>query len=183
MKFCYKCGEAIGDSAIVCPKCQNRLQETNNDPIAVVYNETEKNISTKTNPIKDNKYVKQASARVFPLVQKYQKYCLIGLCLFAALFFILGITTITSDDYKDYSENYTEYIENYRKNSRTANSYGGTGLLGSGYNRVAEGWKDLADTASSKLWGLRIKAIIFFVIGTGCSIGAYKTKKIAKSGN
>ena len=180
MKFCFNCGEAIEDNTVVCPKCQTRLQETNNEPIAVVYNETQKDVPTKSNPIKDNKYVKQASAKVMPLIQKYQKYCLIGLCLFAALFFILGITTFTSDDYKDYSENYTEYMENYRENLRTANSYGGTGLLGSGYNRVAEGWKDLADTASSKLWGLRIKAIVFLAIGTGCSIGAYTTKKIGK---
>ncbi len=180
MKFCFNCGEAIEDNTVVCPKCQTRLQGTNNEPIAVVYNETQKDVPTKSNPIKDNKYVKQASAKVMPLIQKYQKYCLIGLCLFAALFFILGITTFTSDDYKDYSENYTEYMENYRENLRTANSYGGTGLLGSGYNRVAEGWKDLADTASSKLWGLRIKAIVFLAIGTGCSIGAYTTKKIGK---
>lgn len=183
MKFCFNCGEAIEDNTVICPKCQTRLQETDNEPITVVYNETQKDAPTKSNIIKDNKYVKQASTKVVPLVQKYQKYCLIGLCLFAALFFILGITTFTSDDYKDYSKNYTEYMENYRENLRTANSYGGTGLLGSGYNRVAEGWKDLADTTSSKLWGLRIKAIVFIVLGAGCSIVAYKTKKIAESEN
>ena len=90
MKFCFNCGEAIEDNTVVCPKCQTRLQETNNEP---------------------------------------------------------------------------------------------TGLLGSGYNRVAESWKDLADTASSKLWELRIKAIVFIAIGIGSSIGVYKTKKIAKKEN
>lgn len=180
MKFCFNCGEAIEDNAIVCPKCQTKLQETSNEPIAVIYNETQKDVSAKRNLIKDNKYIKQVSAKVMSLIQKYQKYCLIGFCLFAVLFFILGITTITSGDYKDYSESYTEYMDNYKENSRKSASYGGTGLLGSGYNIVAEGWKDLADGVASKLWGLRVKALLFVVIGGGFSFCAVKTYKLKK---
>ena len=50
--------------------------------------------------------------------------------------------------------------------------------MGGGYKTVANGWKDLADNELSELRGMRVKAIIFTVMGIVCGFSAFKVYKI-----
>lgn len=175
MKFCKYCGEAIEDAASTCPKCNANLVEKNED-VAIVYSET---IQTEVSPMhsKESEFKKRIN-KITPLIQKYRKSVLAILAALSLIFIVVAITTITSEDYQECSENYSEYIDNYEENLATSNSYGGYGILGGGYKNVANGWKDLADDELAELWGMRIKAIIFSVLGIACGFSAFKIYKI-----
>lgn len=175
MKFCKYCGETIEDTASTCPKCNANLVEKNED-VAIVYNET---IQTEVSPMlsKESEFKKRIN-KITPFIQKYRKPVLAILAALSLIFIVVAITTITSEDYQECSENYSEYMENYEENLSTSKSYGGYGILGSGYQRVADGWKDLADDMSAKLWELRVQAIIFTIVSVICAVFTIKVYKL-----
>ena len=175
MKFCKYCGEAIEDATSTCPKCNANLIEKNED-VTVVYNETTHNEISPT--ISKESEFKKKIKKITPFIQKYRKPVMAILTVLSLIFIVFAITTITSEDYQESSENYSEYIDNYEENLATSNSYGGYGILGSGYKNVANGWKDLADDELAELWEMRVKAIIFSVIGIVCGFSAFKIYKI-----
>lgn len=175
MKFCKYCGEAIEDITSTCPKCNASLIQSNED-VAVVYNETTQTGITPT-PSKESEFKKKIK-QLTPFIQKYGKPIMAVLAALSLIFIVVAIVTMTSKDYQECSENYSEYIDNYEENLATSNSYGGYGILGGGYKTVANGWKDLADDELSELWGMRVKAIIFTVMGIVCGFSAFKIYKI-----
>ena len=181
MKFCNSCGRVIDDNSNICSECNVKMK--NNEELVVVSNLPQKNISKNISNVDNNKTKNTSQKKVILSLIKYRKVCLAILLLCSIVFFILGVTTFTSEDYKYYSKNYAEYIENYKENLNTSNTYGGTGLLGSGYNQVAEGWKNMADTASSKLWEFRVKAIIFISISIAFLVLTFITKKVTRMKN
>lgn len=184
MKFCPNCGEAIENNAMMCPKCQKGVYRENNDiNVATVYNETNNSIISNNSVNGSNKKTIQFKAKVIPLITKYRKQVLGAFAALTILFLVLSVTTITSQDYKEYSANYSEYMDNYKENSNISKWYGGYGILGSGYQNVADGWKDLAEDCLAKLWGLRIKAIVFSVAGISCGLISYKVYKTKDKGN
>lgn len=175
MKFCKYCGEAIEDIISTCPKCNANLTEKNKD-VAVVYNETTQTGMSST--ISKESEFKKRIKKITPFIQKYHKPVAAILAALSLIFIVVAITTITSEDHQECSENYSEYIDNYEENLATSNSYGGYGILGGGYKNVANGWKDLADDELAELWGMRVKAIIFSVLGIACGFSAFKIYKI-----
>lgn len=174
MKFCKYCGEAIEDTVTICPKCNTNLAETT-EYVTVVYNETLQSDAA-TQPKKEIALNKKFE-KVLTVIKKYRKQTLALLTALLLLFITLAITTIISEDYQECSENYSKYIDNYKEKSAISNSYGEYGILGNGYKIAAEGWKDLADDELAELWRMRVKAIIFVVIGIGCGLSAYKVYK------
>lgn len=174
MKFCKYCGEAIEDAASTCPKCNANLVEK--EDVTIVYSET---IQTEVLPMrsKESEFKKRIN-KITPFIQKYRKPVLAILAALYLIFIVAAITTITSENYQECSENYSEYIDNYEKNLATSNSYGGYGILDGGYKNVANGWKDLADDELTELWGMRVKVIIFSVLGIACGFSAFKICKI-----
>lgn len=178
MKFCKYCGEAIEDITCTCPKCNANLIE-NNEEVVVVYNEATQTKVSQT--ISRESEFKRRNKKITLFIQKYRKPVMTILVALSLIFIVVAITTITSEDYQECSENYSEYIDNYEENLATANSYGGYGILGSGYKNVANGWKDLADGELVELWGMRVKAIVFLVIGIACGFFAFKIYKIKEA--
>lgn len=184
MKFCPNCGEAIENNATMCSKCKKGLYIENNDSnVVTVYNETN-NSNIRNNSVKGSrKKAAQFKAGVVPLITKYQKQFSAVFAALTILFLVLSVTTITSENYKEYSANYSEYMDNYKENSNISKEYGGYSILGSGYRNIADGWKDLADDYLAKLWGLRIKAIVFAAAGVSCGIITYKVYKTKDKAN
>lgn len=177
MRFCNNCGEAIEESVVECPYCHAQFKSIENDDVAVVYNET-KNSTSETASSKGNKAIGAVKEKFFPIVTNYRKPVFAVLAVLSLIFVIVAVTTITSKNYQEYAGNYSEYMENYEENLSTSKSYGGYGILGSGYQRVADGWKDLADDMSAKLWGLRVQAIIFTIVSVICAVFAIKVYKL-----
>lgn len=175
MKFCKYCGEAIEDATSACPKCNANLVEKKED-VAIVYSET---IQAEASPIRtrESEFKKRIN-KITPFIQKYRKSVLAILAALSLIFIVAAITTITSENYQECSENYSEYMDNYEENLATSNSYGGYGILGRGYKNVANGWKDLADDEFAELWGMRVKAITFALLGIACGFSAFKIYKI-----
>ena len=174
MMFCPKCGEAIEDSCIVCPKCQAQIKiEKKYEKLEVVYYDSTKAIRF-FEKVKYNKRIGEIQEKLTPIVNKYRKPILVGMIALAIICFSVAIRTVTSEKYSRYTQSYSEYIANYKENSSIAKSYGGVGILGMGYQRVAEGWKDLADDIGSKIWGLRIRAIILIIIAAISTFFSYK---------
>lgn len=175
MKFCQNCGQAIEDTVLTCPKCNDNTSSNAGEEVAVVYNES--NDTSKDNSVLPTSKTNNVK-KISPVIMKNRKAIAIVLALISAICLIVSITTITSDEYIDSSENYSEYMDNYDENLSISKGYGSYGILGSGYKSVADGWKDLADDALAELWGMRIKAIIFTTVGVVGGITAFKVSKI-----
>lgn len=177
MKFCQNCGEAIEDMTSVCPKC-NFCFVGDKEDLAVVYNETPKSNIAQENQNKG--YEKGKDNRIIPLLQKYHNFIVVVLVALTLVLVVVAVISVTSKNYQECSAKYSEYMENYNENLRISKSYGGYGILESGYQQVADGWKDLADDISTELWGLRIRAIVCVVLSFLCVFLAFKVHKYSK---
>lgn len=175
MKFCKYCGEAIEDTIDICPKCRANFKENNNN-ISIVYNETAQTGMSST--ISKESEFKKIIKRIIPFIQKYHKPIVAVLAAFCFIFIVTAITSIASKDYQECLEDYSEYMENYEENLAISNSYSRYSILGIGYKNIANGWKDLADDELAELWGMRVKAILFTVLGIACGFFAFKVYKI-----
>ena len=176
--FCLKCGEAIPDNSVTCPKCGSNINEATNieNSERTVAYASQKSINSECDVLNKN-----LQKEYIP--RKKQRYIGIAMCVLACVLFIFAIKNITNNKYKFYVENYDAYVDGYNDNSNTATQYSG-GLFKSGYNQIASSYKDMADDAKKEIWSYRIKALGFLSVGVVCIvIGIKKVKKRTLEGN
>lgn len=87
---------------------------------------------------------------------------------------IIAITQLTSSNYSYYVQQYNECLDGYKDTSATANS---GGFLSSSYRSIANSYKDLMDSWSKRIWGIRIKAIISIICSLASAVFLYFSYK------
>lgn len=131
---CPECGASINGESTVCNECGFPIEKPQSE------------IATKAKEPK-------LSAKQLGIV----------FCIVAIIYFIVGITRITNDNYAFYSEHYKECAEGYEDATREAKTAGW--LLKSGYENIADTYQDMMDDDIKKIWTYRIEAIALCAIG------------------
>lgn len=138
IRLCPECGTDVGTDLDTCPCCGYPLKSTNKSNI---------------NKIKFSSNISSNKRKIG-----------IIMCAVAILFIIIGITRITNDDYKFYTEHLEECLDAYGEVKAEAKR--SSGWFSSAYNSIADRYEDLIADDRKELWIYRIQAIV------SCSAGA-----------
>jgi len=135
VRKCPECGISVPDDVIQCPECGYPLRGT----------------------VTSKKSFLQLPSRT-------RKMLGVVLCVLAFASAIVGVTQMTSKEYRISVENYEYCVEKRDEVSDLADSYK-SGFFKDSYEDLAEMWQDSADEQMAIIKSCRSKAIVFCVIG------------------
>ncbi len=190
--FCTKCGSRIDDDSLICPVCGTEQIQREEEPdggLTVVYAsqgqagggtggtaEGAAGISGGQNAAEEIPAAGNAAASGTEMTARSaggRRYYIPLLVIFgiaAAVLIIMSIATINSDEYGELKSQYIEYSANERETQQLADSYGGRGILGEGYETISDTWEELVEMTEDQMWNIRIRAIIFGAAGAACAV-------------
>lgn len=162
MRFCPSCTEPIEDGADTCPHCGKGFSTVTPERNAKALEEgacgrRQKIVSAVLGRLSD--------ARVFKAVMAAS-------VVLAVVFVGCSLATVASEDYRLYASKYGECMYEYQSNLAMAGTYNRDNIYGyglaTGFENVADTYKDLAEMYMGMIWGLRIRAIVLAVLGVVC---------------
>lgn len=166
--FCSKCGAAIANGSKFCSECGCAMDVVNEFGTVALQKPPSGNIEY---------YLKR-------------KRFIIGvvMCICSAILFVFGYRSITDVKYKRAIEN-VDYCESQMDEAKSkASLYGGAGLLGGGYSKLASSWESILEDAKKEILVGRIKigigfvgGIFFFILGMIFVIRNYRAFRISAS--
>lgn len=157
--FCKNCGKQIPEDSIFCPSCGATTG-------------VQGNMDNRTNGSQINDSKKRSLGIALQKIDPSIRKIISGaLSLIAIILVVQGIRTVTSDDYDFYCEHYAECMEGYDDCKDEALTAGY--LLRSTYERLADDYMKMAKEDQAKLWGMRMKAIVFMVVAVGVIVFAF----------
>lgn len=168
--YCKNCGTLLPDNASVCENCNTAVNDNELSTIVVSATTGETNIPTQS----INPKIKVAKEKGLEIVNKYNVVIMIILGILTLTCLIIAITQLTSSNYSYCVQQYNECLDGYKDTSATANS---GGFLSSSYRSIANSYKDLMDSWSKRIWGIRIKAIISIICSLASAVFLYFSYK------
>lgn len=148
MVFCKKCGEAIPENSSFCPACGCNLTQIGD---AVVY-ASQKEIGTG----EDNNATNKTNTVSAQTVKKKKTVGII-MCVLGCVLLALGISALTTSDYKFSVEYYDYMMSEYDLTNRRSYT-SGSSYLSDGYAGLASRWKSWAEEARTTIWVARGEA-------------------------
>lgn len=155
--FCRSCGTEIPQDSAFCPVCGKQVVITQG--------------MAANNSIAPANIVKSKVRLIQKIQPKWRAVISACLAIATLVFVIVGITTLTSDDYSFYKNHYEDCMDEYwdcKKEAITSGWY-----FSSIYENLADDFKKMADDNQATLVGMVVKSVIFFVFAGVFVVGFF----------
>lgn len=172
--FCRNCNSEIPTDSVFCYICGSPVAVNNVLPAGETVkpqNKVSSDTKIKGKIYKLKNILNKPCFRIGQINLSPKHILTIVAIVAAILCAVFAVRSVTSEEYYFDMEQYNNCIEGYEdclNNARTSSYY-----FKGFYEDLAEKWQELAESTLSRIWGARIKAIVFSVLAALCILFIY----------